>query len=449
MKTKTQTPIKLSDHFTYKRIFRFVLPSVVMMVFTSIYGVVDGVFVTTCVGKTQFAALNLIMPLVMILGGTGFMIGTGGAALVSKTLGEGDKEKANRYFSMMILFTVIAGVILSALGMAFVRPVAKLFGASEAMLPHCVTYGRIVIGFTTFFMMQNVFQSFFVAAEKPRLGLYVTIAAGVTNAVLDALFMAVFRWGLAGAAVATGIGQMVGSVIPVCYFARKNDSLLQLKWTKLQFSPIIKALFNGSSELMTNVTSSVVSMLYNKQLMHFLGEDGVSAYGVLMYVQLIFVGVEIGYSIGSAPVVGYHYGAANKDELKSLFRKSMVSMSVAGVVLAALAEAVAVPLSYLFSGKDEALFALTVHAFRIFSISFIFSGINIYSSGFFTALNDGAVSAILSLLRGLLYQVTFVFALPAVWGVEGVWWAIVATEVCAFVTAAIFFAAKKKKYGYA
>ncbi len=441
--------IKLSDHFTFGKLFRFVLPSVFMMVVTSVYGVIDGFFVSNFVGKTSFAAVNLIIPFTMILGGTGFMIGTGGAALVSRFLGENNPEKANRCFSMVIYFAAVLGVILSVLGISLMRPVARLLGASDEMLEDCVIYGRIIVGFTVFFMLQNIFQSFLAAAEKPKMGLTVTLIAGATNAVLDALFIAVFKWGVIGAAVATGIGQLLGGFIPMIYFSRKNTSLLRLTKTNLEIKTLLKVCGNGSSELLTTVASSVVSILYNFQLMKFFGEDGVSAFGVVMYVQFIFLAIEIGYSIGSAPIVGYNFGAANDKELKNVFGKSLLIMGIAGVVLSALAEALAIPLAKLFVGYDRDLCSLTVFAFRLFSFAYIFTGINIFASGFFTALNNGAVSAILSFMRTLVFQVVFVFSLPAVFGVNAIWCAMLAAEGCAFVTSVIFFISKRKKYRYA
>ncbi len=443
-----KTQIQLSDHFNYRKLLRFVLPSIVMMVFTSIYGVVDGLFVSNYAGKTSFAAINLVMPFIMVLGGLGFMVGTGGTALVAKVLGEGDRAKANRYFSMMILFTLLLGVVLTVFGIVFMEPVALFLQATPEMLPDCMTYGRIVIGFTTAFMLQNVFQSFLIAAEKPKLGLIATIAAGVTNMVLDALFVAVFRWGVAGAAVATGISQCVGGLFPLIYFMRPNTSLLRLTRTKLEARPILQACGNGSSELMSNISSSIVSMLYNFQLLKYIGEDGVSAYGVLMYVQFIFVAIYIGYSIGCAPIVGYHYGAQNHSELQNMLKMSVRLMCGAGVVLSASAYLLASPLAKLFVGYDENLYKLTCHAFRLFSFAFLFAGFNIYASSFFTALNNGAVSAAISFLRTLLFQTSSVMILPLVFGVDGIWYAITAAEIFAVIISTVFLFAKRKKYHY-
>lgn len=441
-------PIRLSDHFSYGKLLRFTLPSICMMVFTSIYGVVDGLFVSNFVGKTPFAAVNLVMPFVMILGGMGFMIGTGGTALVSKLLGEGKKDEAHRTFSMLVLFTLLLGAVLSAVGILTMPAVSRFLGASDAMLPDCVLYGRIVTGFTFAFMLQNVFQSFFIAAEKPRLGLIVTVAAGVTNMVLDALFMAVFKWGVAGAAIATGLSQCVGGVLPLFYFLRPNTSLLRLRPAALRLRPLLQACGNGSSELMSNISSSLVGMLYNFQLMRLIGEDGVSAYGVLMYVQFIFVAIFIGYSIGCAPVVGFHYGAQNHDELKSLLRKSVLLMAVGGVTLTLLARVLARPLAHLFVGYDAALYDLTVHAFRLFAWSFLLAGFNIFTSGFFTALNNGGVSAAISFLRTLVFQAGSVIVLPMLLGVDGIWWAITAAEIFAFLISCTFLLAKRNKYHY-
>ena len=440
--------IRLSDHFTYSKLLRFTLPSIVMMVFTSIYGVVDGLFVSNFVGKTAFASVNLVMPFVMILGGMGFMIGTGGTALVSKILGQGDPDTANRTFSMMVLFTLALGIVLSAAGIVFMRPVSRFLGATDAMMDDCVLYGRIVTGFTFAFMLQNVFQSFFIAAEKPKLGLKVTVAAGLANMVLDALFIAVFNWGVAGAAIATGLSQCVGGVLPLVYFLRPNSSLLRLSPTRLRLRPILAACGNGSSELMSNISSSLVSMLYNFQLMRLAGEDGVSAYGVLMYVQFIFISIYIGYSIGCAPVVSYHFGAQNHGELKNLLGKSVLLMGCTGVALTALAMALADPLSRLFVGYDAGLFALTSHAFRLFAWSFLLVGFNIYASGFFTALNNGGISAAISFLRTLVFQSASVLILPIFLDVDGIWWAITVAEVFAFLISVTFLLAKRGKYHY-
>lgn len=440
--------IKLSDHFTYSKLLRFVFPSIIMMVFTSIYGVVDGLFVSNFTGKTAFASINLVMPFVMILGGIGFMIGTGGTALVSKVLGEGKKEKANEIFTMMIIFTLLLGALLSVIGVISMPWVAKFLGATEEMMADCVIYGRIVTGFTVAFMLQNVFQSFLIAAEKPKLGLLATVLAGITNMALDAIFIIVFKWGVAGAAIATGLSQCVGGIFPLIYFLRKNSSLLRLTTTKLEIKPILNACGNGSSELMSNISSSVVSMIYNFQLMKYVGEDGVSAYGVLMYVQFIFVAIYIGYAIGCAPITGYHFGARNHNELKNMLRKSSFLSAVSGVVLTILAIALSSPLAKLFVGYDEELYELTRHAFRLFAYSFLLAGFNIFTSSFFTALNNGAVSAVISFMRTLIFQTSSVLILPIFLGVDGIWWAITVAEFFAFILSLIFLFAKRKKYNY-
>lgn len=440
--------IKLSDHFTYSKLLRFVFPSIIMMVFTSIYGVVDGLFVSNFAGKTAFASINLVMPFVMILGGIGFMIGTGGTALVSKVLGEGKKEKANEIFTMMIIFTLLLGALLSVIGVISMPWVSKFLGATEEMMADCVLYGRIVTGFTVAFMLQNVFQSFLIAAEKPKLGLLATVLAGITNMALDAIFIIVFKWGVAGAAIATGLSQCVGGIFPLIYFLRKNSSLLRLTKTKLEIKPILNACGNGSSELMSNISSSVVSMIYNFQLMKYVGEDGVSAYGVLMYVQFIFVAIYIGYAIGCAPITGYHFGARNHNELKNMLRKSSFLSAVSGVVLTILAIALSSPLAKLFVGYDKELYELTRHAFRLFAYSFLLAGFNIFTSSFFTALNNGAVSAAISFMRTLIFQTSSVLILPIFLGVDGIWWAITVAEFFAFILSLIFLFAKRKKYNY-
>lgn len=440
--------IKLSDHFTYSKLLRFVFPSIIMMIFTSIYGVVDGLFVSNFAGKTAFASINLVMPFVMILGGIGFMIGTGGTALVSKVLGEGKKEKANKIFTMMIIFTLLLGTLLSVIGVFSMPWVADFLGATEEMMADCILYGRIVTGFTVAFMLQNVFQSFLIAAEKPKLGLLATVLAGVTNMALDAIFIIVFKWGVAGAAIATGLSQCVGGIFPLIYFSRDNSSLLRLTKTKLEIKPILNACGNGSSELMSNISSSVVSMIYNFQLMKYVGEDGVSAYGVLMYVQFIFVAIYIGYAIGCAPITGYHFGAQNHVELKNMLRKSAFLSAISGIVLTILAIVLSSPLAKLFVGYDEGLYELTRHAFSLFSYSFLLAGFNIFTSSFFTALNNGAVSAAISFMRTLIFQTLSVLILPIFLGVDGIWLAITVAEVFAFILSLIFLFAKREKYHY-
>lgn len=441
-------PIQLSDHFTYARLFRFVLPSIVMMVFTSIYGVVDGLFVSNFAGKTAFASINLIMPFLIILGAMGFMLGTGGTALVSRVLGEGDKERANEYFSMITLFGILLGVILTVVGVLTMRPMAILLGATEAMVDACVLYGRIVVCFLTSFMLQNMFQSFLIAAERPKFGLLITLAAGVTNMVLDALFVGVFRWGIAGAAIATGISQTVGGVVPLMYFLFSKSSPLRLRWTKFEAQPLLRSCANGSSELMSNISGSLIGMLYNAQLMRFLGEDGVATYGVLMYVQFIFVAIDIGYSIGCAPIISYHYGAQNHPELRNLLTKGLKVMGILGIVMTIAAISLSGTLANIFVGYDATLCELTRHAFHLFSFAFLLAGFNIFLSSFFTALNNGGVSAAISFLRTLVFQAASVILLPMALDVDGLWWAASAAEALAFVVSIGFLLALKGKYHY-
>ena len=441
--------IQLSDHFTYGKLLRFTLPSIVMMVFTSIYSVVDGFFISNFAGKTAFAALNLIWPFLMILGGMGFMIGTGGTALVSRYLGAGQEERARRYFSMLVEFTAVLGLILTAIGLIFMEPIARFLGATEEMIPDCVLYGRIVIAFNVAFMFQNVFQSFLVAAEKPRLGLVATVSAGVTNMVLDALLVGVFRWGLAGAALATGLSQTVGAVIPMVFFLnRENGSALHFSFTPMEAHPLLQACGNGASELMSNISGSIAAMVYNFQLLKFLGEDGVSTYGVIMYVGFIFVAIFVGYSIGSAPIISFHFGAENREELKNMFRKSYLLMAVWGIAMALAAYLLAGPLAKLFVGYDRQLCELTVHAMRLHCLAFLFTGANIFTSSLFTALNDGTVSAAVSFARSMVLQIATVLLLPGLMGPDGLWLAALATDTCALVMDICVLAGNRKKYGY-
>ena len=440
--------IQLSNHFTYKKLLRFTLPSVVMMIFTSIYGVVDGFFVSNFVGKTPFAAVNFIMPFLMILGSVGFMFGTGGSALIAKTMGEGDHEKAKRLFSLIVYVSAACGIVIAALGFVFIRPIAALLGAKDTMLDDCVTYGRIILLALPAYILQYEFQSFFVTAEKPQLGLAVTVAAGVTNIALDALLVAVFPLGLSGAAAATALSQCVGGIVPLIYFFRPNPGRLRLGRAKYDGKALLKTCTNGSSELMSNISMSVVSMLYNVQLMKYAGEDGVAAYGVLMYVNMIFLAAFIGYSVGTAPVIGYHYGAGNHEELKSLLKKSLTLIGIVSVVMLIAAELLAKPLAMVFVGYDEGLLALTLRGFVIYSFSFLFAGIAVFGSSFFTALNNGLVSALISFLRTLVFQGAAVLIFPLIWESDGIWISIVAAELMAAVVTFLFLLGKRKKYHY-
>lgn len=440
--------IQLSDHFTRKRLLRFSLPSIVMMVFTSIYGVVDGYFVSNYTGKTPFAAVNLIMPFLMILGGVGFMFGTGGGALIAKTMGEGKAEKADKLFSMTVFASILCGLVLTAVGLLFLRPFARLMGAEGELLENSLLYGTINLIALPFYILQYEFQCLFATAEKPKLGLYVTVASGVANMVLDWLLVAVLPFGLAGAAAATAASQFIGGVFPLVYFARKNSSRLHLTRCRLELRPLGRICANGSSELMGNISMSLVSMLYNVQLMQYAGEDGIAAYGVLMYVSMIFQAIFIGYSVGTAPIVSYHYGAQNREELKSLLRKAIFIVAIAALCMFAAGELLAAPLSRLFVAYDEELLQMTTHAFAIFSFSFLFSGFAINGSSFFTALNDGLTSALISFLRTLVFQVAAVLLFPLLWGLDGIWFSIVAAEIMAVLATIFFLLKKQKKYGY-
>ena len=442
--------IQLSDHFTYKRLIRFTLPSIAMMVFTSIYGVVDGFFVSNFAGKTPFAAVNLIIPFLMIVATVGFMFGTGGTAIVAKAFGEGDSERANRYFSLFVYVAFGLGVIIAALGFIFIRPISILLGAQGELLENCVVYARIILVALPFYVCQLLFQSFFVTAEKPHLGLAVTVSSGLTNMVLDAVLVMLLPgpYKLAGAAVATAMSQVVGGVVPLFYFFRKNSSILRLQKTSMDLRAILQACVNGSSEFMSNVSMNLVGMLYNIQLLAYAGEDGVAAYGVMLYVSMVFSAAFIGYSIGTAPIVGYHDGARNCAELHGLLHKSLGMIGLFGLLMVAAAQLLAVPLARLFVGYDAGLLELTVNGFRIFALSFLFMGFAIFGSGFFTALNDGVTSAIISFLRTLVFQVAAVQLLPRLLGIQGIWWSIVVAEVMAVVLAGIFLLVKRRRYGY-
>lgn len=440
--------IQLSDHFSYGRLLRFTFPAMVMMVFTSLYGVVDGLFVTNFAGKTALAAINFVYPVLIILATFGYMFGTGGSALVAKTMGERKEEKANRLFSLFVYICTGLGVLFAVVGFFLLRPLLVVFGARGLMLEQAVLYGKILLVSMPFWNLQFLFQIFFVTAEKPKLGLYVTLLAGITNMVLDALFIAVFHWGITGAAVATALSQIVGGGIPLCYFFRKNTSRLHLGKTEFDGKATLKAMTNGFSELVNGISGSLVGILYNVQLIRYAGEDGVAAYSIMMYVSLVFVGIFFGYANGSAPIVGFHYGAQNHGELKSLRRKSIVLNVAASVAMLLVSELVAVPLAKVFAGYDQVFYDMTLKGFRIYAVSFLFSGMAIFGSSFFTALNNGFVSGFLSFARTMLFQVSCVLIFPIWWELDGIWFSLVAAEALAVAVTIIFLLCMQKKYKY-
>ena len=441
--------IQLSDHFTTGRLLRFALPSIVMMIFTSFYGVVDGIFVSNFTGSTAFASLNLVWPYIMILGGVGFILGVGGTALVSYQMGTGDRKLANRTFSLIVYAGIVVGLLLTLFGELTMAPVCRLMGASEEMLPYCVKYGRVMLLGIIPFTLQNMFQSFLVAAEKPRLGLWVTVAAGITNMGLDYLFMGPFHWGVVGAAWATMLSECVGGLIPLLYFCFPNSSLYRLGKTRWDGAALLQTCTNGMSEFVTNISMSLVNMLYNLQLMKYIGEDGVAAYGVIQYVAFFFVAIYIGYSMGTAPIVSYHYGAENYDELKNLFRKGLGFIAVAALTMITLSQTLANVVAGIFVGYDAELTALTAHAFRIYSLAFLMSGFNIYGSDFFTALNNGKISAAISFIRTVILEMSAVMLLPLAFGMDGIWIALPIAEALALVVTAQFLIRKRHVYHYA
>lgn len=445
---KEKQRIQLSDHFTYGRLFKFVYPSILMMVFVSIYGVVDGIFVSNFVGKTPFAALNLIMPVLMIIGSLGFMLSTGGSAVVAKTLGEGDRDKAQKYFSMLVYVTFAGGVFFMIVGQIFLRSISELLGAEGEMLEYCIRYGRIILCSIPFFMLQFLFQELFITAEKPNLGFYLTLAAGCANIVLDALFIVVFNWGIEGAAAATATSEFIGGIVPVIYFSRKNNSLLRLRRTRIYWRVLGKASVNGCSELMSHISSSIVTVLFNMQLLRLTGEDGVAAYGVIMYICFIFVAVFLGYSIGSAPVISFNYGSGNNDEMKNIFKKSIKIMGIFGAAMVVVCFFFAEPLSKIFVGYDVELLKLTVGGLRIYAFSFLMAGLNIFGSALFTALNNGVISAVISFLRTLVFECGSVLLLPVFFGITGVWCSIIVAEFTALTVTSFFIIKNRHRYKY-
>lgn len=441
--------IKLSDHFTYSRLLRYALPSVIMMIFTSIYSVVDGLFVSNLVGSNALSSINIVMPMVIVVGAFGFMLGTGGGAVVAVKIGQGKPKTANEYFSMIITVIAAIGIVLSALCIVFIKPICRLLGASDILIDGCVTYGTILLIGSAAFMLQTTFQTFFVVAEKPNLGLLLTVLPGAANMALDYVFVYVLRGGIAGAAWATVIGYFIGAFVPLIYFLLPNKSLLRLTKFKFNMRVLLNSGINGSSEMMSQISMSIITFLYNWQMLHLLGEDGVAAITVIMYVNFIFVAAFIGYSMGTAPIVGYNYGAGNHKELKGVFRKSMIIISVCSVAMTVSAVAASDFLTQIFLSSNPELMQLTSHGFKLYSLSFLIAGFNIYGSSFFTALCNGKLSALISFLRSLVLQGIMIIVLPKIFKLNGVWLAVVAAELLTIIVTIICFVTNRKRYHYA
>ena len=439
---------KMSGHFTYKRLLRFVISPILMIICTAVYGVVDGFFISNYVGKVPFAAVNLVMPVDLVPVAIGFMIGEGGNALISKKLGENKRGIANQYFSLLIYTTAVIGVVLSLAGYAFTPVIADILGANDQLKPYCVEYGRILFAAQFFYVLQNIFQSFFIAAGKPDLSLKVSLLSGGINVLLDVLFIVVLQWGVAGAAWATALGQVAGGMAPLAYFARKNSSLLQITRTRLNLPVLFKTFTNGSSDMVSVLSASVITALYNYQLLSIAGEDGVAAYGAIMYITFIFMSIYLGYASGSAPLISFQYGAKNHEELHNLVRKSIVLMLGMGMVITMTAELAAEPLLGAFVGYDKELFSLTLHGYRMYVLAFLLMGLNIWGAALFTALNNGLVSAAISFLRTFGFEMAAVLLLPLWLGIDGIWISIFVAELCTCFFTVYFVMRKREVYHY-
>ena len=440
--------IQLSDHFTYRKLAAFVLPTIAMMVLTSVYTMVDALFISHYAGEIALAAVNFVFPVIMLLGGLGFMFGTGGTALVAKTFGQGDSTQARRYFTQITLLAALIGCAMATLGILFLPEVCLLLGGTQDIIPDAVLYGRIMLGFLPCCILQCSFQALLVAAEKPKMAFWLSVAGGVTNIALDLLFVVVFDWGLAGAAWATGLSQAVAGLVPVLYFSRPNDSLLRFVRTGLDVRPMLQACSNGASELVTGVSASFVGMLYNYQLLQYYGENGVAAYGVVMYVAFLFGSIIFGYDMGSNPLFAYNHGAENHAELRNLFRKSLVLITGGGGLLCVAALCLSYPMAYLFVGYNAELTALAQYAFCVFAVYFALHGYNIFASGLFTAMNNGFISALIAFSRTFLFQAAAVLLLPLLFGADGIWWSAAAAEVLALFISVFLVLRYRKRYGY-
>lgn len=441
--------IQLSDHFDYKRLIIFTVPSMMMMILSSIYGMVDGYFVSNFVGKNALAAINLIMPFPMICSAIGMMLGSGGAALIARTLGRKQNERANRIFSLVITVSTLIALVSAILGAIFIPEISVLLGANEAILDECVVYGRIFMFSLVPFALQSIFDVLLVTAERPRLGLVFTICAGLTNIVLDLLLLGYFHLGIEGAAWATFFSSLVGGVGPLLYFLLPNKSMLRLASKPIWDGRVLqKICWNGSSEMISSISGSVCAILYNLQLMSLMGEDGVAAYGVIMYVDFIFISLLGGYMMGLENIVAYHHGAENHEEVKSLRQKSLKFVAIMGLLMFVAAELSAGALANFFVGYDQALTELATHAFRLYASAFLVMGFNSFASSFFTALGNGSISATISFCHTFVFEILAVLLLPLCLGADGIWLSLLVAECCCLLVSWFFFKRNQKRYQY-
>ena len=439
---------KLNRHYSYGGLIKYAAAPAAMMIFTSLYTVVDGFFISNLAGKTAFAAVNLVIPYWMIMCGFGFMFGAGASALCGMLLGEQRRDLANQAFTSIVMASVLFSIVLMIIGLVTLRPVCELMGADAAMMPPCITYGNIVFAFLPTMFLQSLFQPLFSTMQKPALGFYFTLGAGLSNMVLDWVFVGLFGWGVAGAAFATGIGTVVGGVLPLIYVARSHSLTLQLVKCRISMHDVLKSAGNGSSELLSNVSQSVISIFFNWQLLRYAGETGVAAYGIMMYVGFIFVALSMGYMVAVSPLISYQYGAQHHHELTSLYKKSLIICAVSGIIMFIAAELLAEPLARFFGGYDPELYKMTVHGFRIVCILFLLSGFNIFATAFFTALNNGLISGMLAFCRTFLFQLICIFVLPELFGLEGIWLSCVTAEVFALIVSIITLKLQKRRYHY-
>lgn len=416
----------INQDITPAGLLKFAAPSIVMMVFMSLYTIVDGIFVSRFLGSNALSSLNIVYPVISVAIALSTMLGTGGSAIISKYLGEGKNERAREALTQFVVLTLLLSFVLLILSEMFLTPISRLLGASDVLLADCRLYLGASMLFAPACMLQAVFQSFLVTAGRPGLGLLLMTGAGICNMILDYVLIVPCQMGIAGAALATGIGQCIPAVCGLCFFLFTRQDLRFCRFT-FSAKEILDACYNGSSEMVSQLSNAVITFLFNIVMMSLAGEHGVAAITILLYGQFLFNAVYLGFSIGISPVIGFQYGAGDRTKLRKIYRISFLSVAISSVVIVAAAICFSPTIVAIFT-KDQRTFELASVGFRLFAVNFLFSGINITSSGFFTALSNGKVSALISFSRTLVFIVISLLILPRILGITGAWIAIPVAE---------------------
>ncbi len=438
----------LAKKFSLASLLLFAAPNIIMMIVLSMYIIVDGMFVARFIGTTALSAINMFYPAICFEMALGIMIATGGSAIAAKKLGEGKQKEAQNNLSFLMVVEGSFGIVIAVVGNLFTAEIVSFLGASAAQAPLSITYAKIIFSFAPAFFLQTAFQTFFVTAGKPALGLIVTILGGVANILLDYIFMAPLRLGVTGAAIATGIGYCIPAMVGVIFFLKAKTNPFHFVRPRFDGKVLLQACANGSSEMVTNLSNAVTTFLFNFTLLQFYGEDGVASITIILYFQYLFTALYFGYSNGIAPIISYKYGNDDRKQLQALFKNSVLFLIISSIAANVLLHFTISKLLTIFTAENSPVYQITLHGFSIYSMAFMIMGLGIFSSAMFTAFSDGITSAIISFSRTFLFIVGAILLLPAILGERGVWLAVPIAEAFGFLISILYLIGKKQKFHY-